>query len=127
MFDDISLLPCTKRSDDDIDDVRKAADEFIKSDKVVMFSKTWCEFCMDTKAIIKEIYPDFRKFEINKLEDNKANEIQQYLLELTGDSTVPRVFINQQFIGGASEIYQLNKDNKLQDLIGDSGSDSDTD
>ena len=91
--------------------------KFIESDKVVMFSKTTCPFCMEAKDIIRDIYPDFKKFEINKLDDNTAYEIQEYLLELTGASTVPRIFINQKSIGGYQEIYQLQKTNQLRQLI----------
>lgn len=43
--------------------------------------------------------------------------IQDYLLQLTGARSVPRVFINKKCIGGGSETRQLHEDNKLVPLL----------
>ena len=50
-----------------------------------------------------------------------GDAIQDYLLELTGERTVPRVFIKGQCIGGGSETRNLHQQNKLVPLLKDAG------
>lgn len=44
-------------------------------------------------------------------------EIQEALLELTGQRTVPNVFIGGQHIGGNSDVQALKSADKLDDKI----------
>jgi glutaredoxin 3 len=48
-----------------------------------------------------------------------GSAIQQALSELTGQSTVPNVFIKQQHIGGNSDLQAIKS--KLPNLLKDAG------
>lgn len=50
-----------------------------------------------------------------------GSAIQDYLLSLTGDRTVPRVFIGGNCIGGSSETKKLQQDGKLVPLLKSAG------
>lgn len=39
--------------------------------------------------------------------------IQDYLQQLTGGRTVPRVFIDKKFVGGSDDIHALHEEGKL--------------
>lgn len=54
-------------------------------------------------------------FELNQMKD--GDEIQESLGEITGGRTVPRVFLNGNFIGGGTDVKSLYESGKLQKMI----------
>lgn len=84
--------------------VKDFVDKKIASRKVVIFSKTTCPFCINAKKIFEEYQIDSNEIESIEIEnDPDCSEIQSYLKSITGASTVPRVFINGQCIGGCND------------------------
>ena len=57
----------------------------------------------------------FKVLELNNIDDGPA--IQRILTQMTGASTVPRVFINGKCIGGGTETKQLAALKKLKPMI----------
>lgn len=47
--------------------------------------------------------------------------IQDYMQTLTGARSVPRVFVGGKFIGGGSEVKELQGNGKLVPLLKDAG------
>lgn len=64
----------------------------IEANKVVVFSKSFCPFCKKTKAKLDEIGADYKVYELNEMDDGA--DIQDALLEISGQKTVPNVFIS---------------------------------
>lgn len=93
----------------------KLVHKLIGSDTVVIFSKTYCPYCQFTKDIFEDIDQKFTAVEL----DNRADcqEIQEVLGQMTGATTVPRVFINGEFLGGASDVKKLYESGRLQDFL----------
>lgn len=50
-----------------------------------------------------------------------GSAIQDVLLQMTGDRTVPRVFIKQKCVGGGSDTRKLMDEGKLAPLLVDAG------
>ena len=50
-------------------------------------------------------------------EDNKGGNIRAALREKTGSKTIPQIFVGGQFIGGATELFDSQKDGELADLL----------
>lgn len=50
-----------------------------------------------------------------------GDKIQDYLLQLTGGRSVPRVFIGGKFIGGGDDTVRMKKSGELQKLLADVG------
>lgn len=46
-----------------------------------------------------------------------GGEIQEALFELTGQRTVPNVFIGGEHVGGNSDVEQLKSSDKLEDKV----------
>jgi len=71
-----------------------------------------------TKYFAKEI--ETRKF-IGVLElinlTSPVPDYQQYLLDKTGQRTVPNVFIRKQHIGGSDKLHQLDAQGELDKLL----------
>ena len=62
------------------------------------------------------------RYEVLELEKRPdCSEIQSYLKQLTGASSVPRVFIGGRCIGGGDDTEALEKRGQLKDLLASSG------
>nr|KAF6395253.1 glutaredoxin 2 [Rousettus aegyptiacus] len=46
-----------------------------------------------------------------------GSQFQDALYKMTGERTVPRVFVNGTFIGGATDTHRLHKEGKLLPLV----------
>jgi len=84
--------------------------------KVVVFSKSYCPFCIQTKELFKKMNVEFAVHELDQMEDGA--EIQRELLNMTGQRSVPNVFFKQQHIGGNDDTQLAAKEGKLQKLLG---------
>lgn len=68
---------------------------------------TWphCPFCNNAKRLL-----DSKGLSYKDVNIYGNNEMKQALAEKTGQSTVPFIFVDEQFIGGYTELAEL--DNK---------------
>jgi len=84
---------------------------------VVIFSKSWCPYSKKAKELFKTQYPDTEVtvFELDERDD--GDEIQSYLLEKTGQRTVPNVFIKQNHIGGSDVLAKRQGNGELARLL----------
>ncbi|KAK7115800.1 hypothetical protein V1264_001612 [Littorina saxatilis] len=102
--------------------VASLIDGKIKSKKVMVFSKTYCPFCTKAKKVFDQLLKDgtlsTEDYEVMEIENDPNCEAMQSELEkLTGGRSVPRVFINQKFIGGGDEVVSAHKSGKLVKML----------
>jgi glutaredoxin 3 len=71
----------------------------------VVFAKTWCGYCNKTKDLFRK--PDFQGMSIKILDLDampagtpSGEAVHSVLTQTTGQSSVPNVWINGQFLGG---------------------------
>ncbi|KAK1174223.1 glutaredoxin-1-like [Acipenser oxyrinchus oxyrinchus] len=91
----------------------------IKGDKVVLFMKPTCSFCILAKDVLSKY--TFKEGHLEFIDISKRKDmgcIQDYFLEKTGARTVPRVFIGEECIGGGSDVDGLDRSGKLQEMLG---------
>merc|ERR1712003_194832 len=89
----------------------------VAANDVVIFSKSYCPFCKKTKALFAdELKIDASVLELDTMDDGA--DIQAALLELTGQKTVPSVWIKGEHIGGSDDTAAANKDGKLKAMLG---------
>lgn len=83
------------------------------SAKVLIIKKNPCPFCDRAKVLLdnKNI-----KYDVLDLTD-KLDELQNWK-EKTGWKTVPMIFINDELIGGYTDLKTLDDEGKLDILIG---------
>jgi glutaredoxin 3 len=63
-----------------------------------VFSKSYCPYCTDTKNLFSRLNVPVKVHELDRMPDGSA--IQSALLGMTGQRTVPNVFINGKHLGG---------------------------
>ena len=78
----------------------------VESNKVVVFAKTFCPFCKKAKALLESLNVDFATIELDELGE-LGQAVQASLQEMTGQSTVPSVFANQEHLGGSDDLAEL--------------------
>ncbi|XP_065729640.1 glutaredoxin 2 isoform X2 [Phocoena phocoena] len=87
----------------------------ISNNCVVIFSKTSCSYCTMAKKLFHDMNVNYKVVELDMLEH--GSQLQDALHEMTGERTVPRIFVNGTFIGGATDTHRLHKEGKLLPLV----------
>ncbi|XP_077459078.1 thioredoxin reductase 3 [Stigmatopora argus] len=87
----------------------------IDSNQVVVFSKSYCPYCVTVKDLFKELKVECNVIELDLMEDGP--NFQEMLHEMTGQKSVPNVFINKTHVGGCDKTMQAHKDGSLHQLL----------
>ncbi|AMD19502.1 HCL649Cp [Eremothecium sinecaudum] len=92
----------------------------IQTSKVFIASKTYCPFCTRAKRTIFEEKKVPKElvfcWELDTM-GKEGEDIQASLLEITGQSSVPNIFINGNHIGGNSDLQALKESGELDTLL----------
>ena len=77
---------------------------------------TWrfCPFCLRAKALLNEKGVQFKEYSIDGDNDARTKMSER----AGGRRTVPQIFINGESIGGCDELYELERNHELNELIG---------
>uniref|UniRef100_A0A8C4Z231 thioredoxin-disulfide reductase (NADPH) n=1 Tax=Gadus morhua TaxID=8049 RepID=A0A8C4Z231_GADMO len=89
--------------------------ELIESNQVVVFSKSYCPFCVKVKDLFKDLDVKCNVVELDLVDE--GTNYQELLVEMTGQKTVPNVFINKTHVGGWDKTKQAHTDGLLQQLL----------
>lgn len=89
--------------------------KLINEKPVFIASKTYCPYCKATKQTFSELTKEVYILELDEQEDGA--DIQAALAELTGQKTVPNVFIKGEHIGGNSDVQALKSQDKLESKV----------
>ncbi|KAG0248640.1 hypothetical protein BG011_010044 [Mortierella polycephala] len=95
--------------------IKTEVDNIIANNAVVVFSKTGCPYCTKAINLLKEHGVEAKIVDLNSEENGAA--IQAYLMELTGQRTVPNIFIGQKHIGGCDDLFRLERSGQLKTLF----------
>uniref|UniRef100_A0A8D2IZA0 Glutaredoxin-2, mitochondrial n=1 Tax=Varanus komodoensis TaxID=61221 RepID=A0A8D2IZA0_VARKO len=82
---------------------------------VVIFSKTTCSYCNMAKKLFRDMNVNYTAVELDMYEN--GSQFQDILHQMTGGRTVPRIFINGNFVGGATDTQRLHQEGKLLPLV----------
>jgi glutaredoxin 3 len=81
--------------------------------KVEIYSSLACGYCVRAKHILRDKGVAFIEY---RMDGNEQARLQ--MIERTGGrSSLPQIFINNQAIGGFSELHQLDKSGRLDALL----------
>ncbi|KAJ6577488.1 glutaredoxin [Mycena capillaripes] len=89
----------------------------INTNKITIFSKSWCPYCRKAKALFKENFPEEKPYILELDERDDGDAIQDYLARKTGQTSVPNVFVNKQHVGGNDKTQAAFKEGKLKTLV----------
>merc|ERR1719353_407403 len=101
-------------------DLKEAIQETTTSNNVVIYSKSWCPYCTQCKALFDDMAQPYTAIELDQREDGES--LQAALLAMTQQRTVPNVFVAGQHVGGNDDTQQLARSGKLAELLKAAGS-----
>jgi glutaredoxin 3 len=77
-----------------------------------MYTTRWCGYCVRAKALLDAKGLDYEEIDLGDDPGFRAT-----LRDLTGGWTVPQILIDERPIGGYTELWRLEKDGGLDELI----------
>ncbi len=80
--------------------------------KVKIYSKDYCPYCVRAKNLLRE-----KNIVFEELMMDENPEEYSKLKARTGMMTVPQIFIGDKFIGGYTELAELNNSGELDELL----------
>ena len=92
---------------DDVEGAEKnsaSVNQMIGDNKVMVFSKSYCPFCHETKAALKDLGVDYKVIELDQVEN--GDSMHDALKVISGQNTVPQTYIDGQHIGGNSDLQK---------------------
>ncbi|XP_032990035.1 glutaredoxin-2, mitochondrial-like [Rhinolophus ferrumequinum] len=89
--------------------------ETISDNCVVIFLKTSYSYYTVAKKLFHDINVNCKVVELDMVE--YGCQFQDALYRMTGERTVPRIFVNGTFIGGATDTHRLHEEGKLLPLV----------
>ena len=87
----------------------------IDGNKVMMFSKEYCPFCTKAKQILKSAGIDFKVYELDKEADGAS--MQDKLKEMSGQRTVPNIYIGGKHLGGCDDLQAGMANGKVKQMV----------
>lgn len=81
---------------------------------VTIYTKDYCPYCTKAKSLLeRKGVNDFKEIDITHSE-----KLQQEMISKSGGrKTVPQIFIGSTHVGGCDDLYALEKDGKLSNLL----------
>ena len=80
--------------------------------RVRVYTTHWCGYCVRAKALL-----DQRGLDYDEVDLGNDPRFRARLNELTGGWTVPQIMIGDRPIGGYTELRQLERDGRLDELL----------
>ena len=80
--------------------------------RIVVYSARWCGYCVRAKALLEDKGIPYEEV----LLDDEP-EFRKRLFELTGGWTVPQILIDDEPIGGFTELWRLARTGALAERI----------
>ena len=81
---------------------------------IIVYSKNRCPFCVRAKELLKRKGVSFTEINIEEQPD-KFNDM---LAVSEGRRTFPQIIIDGKAIGGSDDLYALDKDGRLDPMLG---------
>ena len=81
--------------------------------EIKMYITPWCPYC---RAAVSLFEGKGREFEIVDVTGDRDK--RRWLMEVTGQHTVPQIFIDGKSYGGFTDVQALDRQGQLDPLLG---------
>ena len=82
--------------------------------KVEIYTKMYCGYCHRAKRLLESKHVDYAEYDIT-MDSEKRDEMRA---RAPGATTVPQIFIDGTAIGGSDDLAALERQGKLDGLLG---------
>ncbi|MGB1190041.1 MAG: glutaredoxin 3 [Pseudomonadales bacterium] len=80
---------------------------------VTLYTTRFCPFCVRAKMLLEA-----KKVAYHEIAVDHDAEQRQIMQRLSGQRTVPQIWIRDQHVGGCDELYQLEREGGLDTMLG---------
>lgn len=81
---------------------------------VEIYTKTFCSFCWRAKGLL-----DAKGVEFTEIAVDRGGADRELMIERSnGRSTVPQIFIRGEHVGGCTDLFRLEQDGRLDQMLG---------
>lgn len=82
--------------------------------KVEIYSKDYCPYCAQAKALLEDKKVKFTDYDVTNDE-----KLQKKMMERSEGKlmTVPQIYINDGLVGGFSDLQELDDEGRLDELL----------
>ncbi|MBE8215271.1 MAG: glutaredoxin 3 [Endozoicomonadaceae bacterium] len=84
----------------------------MQTQHIKIYTTTTCQFCIRAKALL-----DSKKCSYEEILIDNNPELKKQMTALSGRTSVPQIWINNQHIGGCDELYELDETDQLDPLL----------
>ncbi|WP_086929833.1 glutaredoxin 3 [Agarilytica rhodophyticola] len=77
-----------------------------------IYTTQYCGYCVRAKALLSKKNLAFEEIPV----DNNI-ELRSEVMRMSGQRTVPQIWINEQHIGGCMELMQLEASGQLDQIL----------
>jgi glutaredoxin 3 len=80
--------------------------------RITVYSTQSCPFCVRAKRLLERKGVAFEEISIEDRDD-----LREWLVEKTGQRTVPQIFAGERSLGGLSDLEALEREGKLDGAL----------
>ena len=81
--------------------------------QVTIYTRDFCGYCSAAKRLLTEKGVDFQEHDATYSPDLRKEMIQR----ANGRATFPQIFIGERHVGGCDDLYELDRNGKLDPLL----------
>lgn len=79
---------------------------------VLIYTTRFCPYCVRAKDLL-----DSKEIVYQEIAVDNSIPLRQEMMKLSGGYTVPQIFINDKPIGGCDELYALESNGQLDQIL----------
>ncbi len=81
--------------------------------KITIYTASYCPYCKAAKALFTAKKQPFTEIDVEGNDEKRA-----WLTKVTGQKTVPQIFIDDKSYGGFSDVQALDQKGELDKILG---------
>ena len=87
--------------------------------EIIIYSKDICPYCNKAKTLLNRKIANFsqKKISLTEIKIDSDSKKTEMIEKSGGRMTVPQIFINGKHVGGCDDLYLLDSEGKLDNLL----------
>lgn len=80
--------------------------------RILMYTTAICPYCVNAKKLFAQ-----KGVAVEEVRVDQNPQLRNEMMEKSGQRTVPQIWINDYHVGGFTELWALDKQGKLDELL----------
>ena len=117
---DVSTPAATADAPAALPEALREVRETVADYPVVVYALEWCEFCWSVRNMFTEAGVEYVSVDLDSVayqKNDRGGKLRAALREITGQPTIPQVFVGGRHVGGATETFDAYNSGGLQEML----------